>query len=169
MKCSPTINNVCTLVVLFVQNLRGIFCTGFPTPTARVAPRTAPATPRQSAPLGAGNRTELVPTALGSAAHVKPSIAYIGNCNNCCNFFTVTLDCGGISSENCTHFDSASPAAGECSVTICPCRGDICQVLSLKQATSSNHLIKDFLPHTSCGLTSPTLRSRGRRPHPYQL
>ncbi len=139
MKCSPTDNNVCAVVVFVVQNLCGIFRIGFPTPTARVAPRMAPATPRQSAPLGAGSPMELVPTVLGSAAHVRPSITYLDNCNNCCIFFTVTLDCGGISSENCTHFDSASPAAGECSVTICPCRGDICQVFSLKQ-TNSNRL-----------------------------
>ena len=45
----------------------------------------------------------------------------------CMIFFKVTLDCGGTSSENCTHFDSASPAAGECSILICPCTGDICQ------------------------------------------
>ena len=103
--------------------------------------------------------------ALGSAAHVRPSIAYLDNCNDCCIFFTVTLDCGGISSENCTHFDSASPAAGECSVTICPCRGDICQVLSLKQ-TNSNHLIKDFftsrqlrLDFTNFEITGPQTSS----------
>ncbi len=73
MNCYQTVNDVCTVVVSIVHNLYFI---GFPTPTARVAQKTAPATPRQSAPLGAGSPMELVPTVLGSAAHVWKDLTY---------------------------------------------------------------------------------------------
>ena len=46
--------------------------------------------------------------------------------------FSVTIGCGQTSSENCTYFDSSSPTAGACSVTICPCSNDICQVRNIK-------------------------------------
>ena len=46
---------------------------------------------------------------------------------------SVSLSCGGTSSENCTYFDSSSLSvgsnqAGSCSARICPCGSDICQV-----------------------------------------
>ena len=41
----------------------------------------------------------------------------------------VTLTCGGMSSENCTYFQSsATVAAGQCRVRICPCDSNICQL-----------------------------------------
>ena len=43
--------------------------------------------------------------------------------------FSVTLTCGGTSSENCTYFDSAtSQGTGACRAQICKTNSDICQI-----------------------------------------
>ena len=40
----------------------------------------------------------------------------------------VTLSCGGISSENCTYFQSSGQEVGQCRIKICPCSDNICQL-----------------------------------------
>jgi hypothetical protein len=44
--------------------------------------------------------------------------------------FSVVLGCGSTIAENCTYFQSATSnqATGQCSVSICKCSSDICQV-----------------------------------------
>ena len=42
---------------------------------------------------------------------------------------SVTLTCGGSSSENCTYFDSStSQGTGSCKAEICKLNSDICQI-----------------------------------------
>ncbi len=57
--------------------------------------------------------------------------------------FTASLTCGGMSSENCTYFNSDTAAmAGACTATICPCGDNICQVgggLPARETTSCNY------------------------------
>lgn len=43
----------------------------------------------------------------------------------CCVF---DRGCGTTTSENCTYFDSSSPAAGACVLEVCKCSSDICQL-----------------------------------------
>ncbi len=97
----------------------------------------ARATQRLSVHLEVAPMTDLVPVDMESAALVS-LISY--NFSAISKFFipvfakkniSVTLTCGGTSSENCTYFDSSSPVAGGCSVTICPCNNNICQVSKL--------------------------------------
>ena len=40
----------------------------------------------------------------------------------------VVLGCGGTTNQNCTYFQSSAVAAGMCSIRICKCSTDICQV-----------------------------------------
>ncbi len=44
--------------------------------------------------------------------------------------FAVTLNCGGMTNENCTYFNSETIQAGSCKATVCPCNDNICQVTS---------------------------------------
>ena len=46
------------------------------------------------------------------------------------HLYAVSVNCGGMSSENCTYFDSDTTMAGGCQATICPCNDNICQVFS---------------------------------------
>ncbi len=46
-----------------------------------------------------------------------------------CFILTVTINCGEMSNENCTYFESNSPMPGGCSAKICPCNNNICQVI----------------------------------------
>ena len=42
---------------------------------------------------------------------------------------SVTVRCGQQSNENCTYFESSSSSAsGACSIKICKCNSNICQV-----------------------------------------
>lgn len=43
----------------------------------------------------------------------------------CCTF---TLSCGDSSAENCTYFQSTGSEIGQCSITVCPCNDNICQL-----------------------------------------
>ncbi|XP_059097602.1 uncharacterized protein LOC131891926 [Tigriopus californicus] len=43
----------------------------------------------------------------------------------CCTF---SATCGQTSNENCTYFESAGSEIGGCSLTICPCGDNICQL-----------------------------------------
>lgn len=53
-------------------------------------------------------------------------------------YFLVNLNCGQMSSENCTYFQSSTTvAAGQCAVTICPCNSNICQV----QKSTNNQIL----------------------------
>ncbi len=40
----------------------------------------------------------------------------------------MTINCGGIASENCTYFDSSGVTSGACVAKVCPCADDICQM-----------------------------------------
>ncbi len=42
--------------------------------------------------------------------------------------FIVTLNCGEMSSENCTYFEGRNIMPGGCEAQICPCNNNICQV-----------------------------------------
>ena len=43
--------------------------------------------------------------------------------------FSVTLNCGGTSTENCTYFDSStSVLTGACKAKICKANSNICQI-----------------------------------------
>ena len=43
--------------------------------------------------------------------------------------FLVVLGCGGTANQNCTYFQSSSTIqSGACSIKICKCNSDICQV-----------------------------------------
>ena len=43
--------------------------------------------------------------------------------------FSVTLGCGGSSSENCTYFEVTGANDGACSAQICKISSDVCQVI----------------------------------------
>ena len=43
-------------------------------------------------------------------------------------YISVTLGCGGTSSENCTYFQSGGQEVGQCRLKICPCSDNICQL-----------------------------------------
>ena len=43
-------------------------------------------------------------------------------------FFTVAIKCGTTVAENNTYFESGGSESGGCSVKICPCSDNICQV-----------------------------------------
>ena len=42
--------------------------------------------------------------------------------------FSVTVRCGASSSENCTYFEGGSSEVGPCSLKICRCDQNVCQV-----------------------------------------
>ena len=42
--------------------------------------------------------------------------------------FTVSIKCGTTVAENNTYFESGGSESGSCSVKICPCSDNICQV-----------------------------------------
>ena len=44
-------------------------------------------------------------------------------------FLTVTVRCGAQSRENCTYFESTGSEIGQCSVKICRCDTNVCQVI----------------------------------------
>ncbi len=54
------------------------------------------------------------------------------------------MNCGDVTTENCTYFDSSSPRAGACSVMICPCNDNICQVRDLS-GRIKEHMLMDIL------------------------
>jgi hypothetical protein len=41
---------------------------------------------------------------------------------------SVSLNCGGSSSQNCTYFVSTGTEVGECTMSVCPCNNNICQL-----------------------------------------
>ena len=43
-------------------------------------------------------------------------------------YFTVTVGCGGSSSENCTYFEVTGANNGPCVAQICKANSNICQV-----------------------------------------
>lgn len=43
----------------------------------------------------------------------------------CCIF---TINCGEMTNENCTYFESSGATAGSCQAEICPCNDNICQL-----------------------------------------
>ena len=43
-------------------------------------------------------------------------------------YFTVTVGCGGSSSENCTYFEVTGATNGPCVASICKADSNICQV-----------------------------------------
>ena len=43
--------------------------------------------------------------------------------------FSVTVRCGASSSENCTYFEGGSSEVGPCSLKICRCDQNVCQVI----------------------------------------
>ncbi|TRY80429.1 hypothetical protein TCAL_15494, partial [Tigriopus californicus] len=56
-----------------------------------------------------------------------------------CKFLlnAVSATCGQTSNENCTYFESAGSEIGGCSLTICPCGDNICQVKELASGNDS--------------------------------
>ena len=51
--------------------------------------------------------------------------------------FSVALNCGQQSSENNTYFESKGTESGSCTLKICPCNDNICQVfLNPKKRTA---------------------------------
>ncbi len=101
--------------------------------------RMAPAILPTSARTEAAAMMVRVQVDTESAVHVrhllhhlcsKQSLNMIYTLNVIFIYIPVTLTCGEVSSENCTYFESSSPVAGACTVTICPCNNDICQVSS---------------------------------------
>ncbi len=50
----------------------------------------------------------------------------------------VTLRCGSSSNENCTYFESSGSEIGGCSVKICQCDSNVCQVMERNGSRKSN-------------------------------
>ncbi len=113
---------------------------GSPTTSAPApAAWTAPATLRRSAPTVAAPTEELAHLVLVSAVWVSRRTDYAWATENLNNFFfEVTLSCGGMSSENCTYFNSVNVMAGGCQATICPCNDNICQVEKVQHVKLQN-------------------------------
>ncbi len=95
--------------------------------------KMAPAIPKQSVRPEEATMLELV---LGDLEFVAQVIVYgfffkknlFSHVNRLFKFILVTLNCGGVSNENCTYFDSSGPMAGGCSAKVCPCGDNICQM-----------------------------------------
>ena len=71
-----------------------------------------------------------VQKALGFAVHVSKDFAleFAAACNKM-SFFSVTLGCGSITTENCTYFESATTVnTGACRAKICKADSNICQI-----------------------------------------
>ncbi len=104
---------------------------------AMVETETAPATLLRSARTGEGRTREAALMAMESAALVCTICpAHELLCKQVTNvpiplIYLVDINCGAMSNENCTYFESNSPTAGGCTATICPCNNDICQVNKL--------------------------------------
>ena len=50
--------------------------------------------------------------------------------NSVCCLKIVTVRCGAESRENCTYFESTGSEVGPCSVKICKCDDNVCQVIT---------------------------------------
>ena len=76
--------------------------------------------------------TDLVPAVMESAAHVIFSLTNI--LQRCPNYqivsslFPVAVNCGTTISENNTYFESKGSELGSCSIKICKCNSNVCQV-----------------------------------------
>ncbi len=46
--------------------------------------------------------------------------------DNC--LYVVNNGCGSMTNENCTYFEVTSPPQGPCSMKVCPCSDNICQL-----------------------------------------
>ncbi len=66
----------------------------------------------------------LVPADVAVAVDEWSHVYGVRNIFSC----TVSVGCGGVSSENCTYFDVGGAPNGACSATICPCSTGICQL-----------------------------------------
>ncbi len=53
---------------------------------------------------------------------------------------SVTLHCGGTSSQNCTFFQSTGADSGCCTAKICPCNDNICQLRSVRWVRTINDM-----------------------------
>lgn len=78
---------------------------------------------------------EPVPVDMGCAAHVRffyscgPfSYLHAHYVNDWMVFLTVTIRCGGSTSENCTYFESQGTESGSCTSTICRSNSNVCQI-----------------------------------------
>ena len=93
---------------------------------------TAPATLSKSVPTEGEAVLDPVPWGTVSVALVSFSYVFPHSLkrskNNILLFSLVTLNCGGRSDQNCTYFESVGTEVGACSVTICPCGDNICQL-----------------------------------------
>lgn len=73
------------------------------------------------------SQLDLVPPDLECAAHVRAS--NIAKQNPYCHLaVSVSVGCGGRSSENCTYFEAEGVGSGQCRAEICKLCSDICQI-----------------------------------------
>ena len=69
-----------------------------------------------------------VPVAMEFAAHVNLKLNLTNTLMPHQALLTVVANCGDTFAENNTYFESTSATAGACTIKICPCNNNICQL-----------------------------------------